>query len=260
MGKPLKNPPVYFTVAQARFNVLLKLADYLPSIQESLRRAGYPAFTHHSATALQVNLQDGQPVPQTVPYEQYLFANVEQTHCFVLSSEALTFQSTNYGTFESFSEDFLKGLSLVHEVVTLAFTDRVGLRYLDHIVPKEDEALELYLVPQVQGVGARLGGQPLHSYSETLCAFGDVLLRSRVLIQDGGLMFPPDLLPQGMAVQARFLATQGKHAVLDTDGYIQGRQLFELDEVGRQLHGIHEVIGAAFVATVTDHARNIWDE
>lgn len=30
MGEPLKNPPVYFTVAQVRFNMLLKLADYLP--------------------------------------------------------------------------------------------------------------------------------------------------------------------------------------------------------------------------------------
>lgn len=260
MGKPLKNPPVYFTVAQARFNVLLKLADYLPSVQESLRKVGYPAFTHHSATALQINLQDGQPVPQTVPYEQYLFANAAQTHCFVLSPDALTFQSTDYGTFESFSEGFLKGLSLVHETVTLAFTERVGLRYLDHILPKEGEALELYLAPQVQGMGARLGGQPLHSYSETLCAFGHLQLRSRVLIQDGGLLFPPDLLPQGMAVQPKFLETQGRHAVLDTDGYVQGRRLFELDGVERQLSDIHKVIFAAFVATVTDHARNVWDE
>jgi uncharacterized protein (TIGR04255 family) len=260
MGKPLKNPPVYFTVAQVRFNALLKLADYLPSIQEALRRAGYPAFTQHSSVALQFIVQDGQPVPQPVPHEQYLFANVAQTHCFVLNPEALTFQSTDYGTFELFSQALLKGLALMHEVVTLDFTERVGLRYLDHVFPKTGEGLNQYLAPEVQGMSARLGGQPLHSYSETVSAFGDIKLRSRVVVQEGGLSFPPDLLPRGMAVQARFVQAEGKHAVLDTDGFVEGRQLFSLETVGQQLHEIHEVIGTAFRATVTEHALNVWDE
>ena len=98
MGLPLKKPPVYFTVAQVRFNPLLKLSDFLPSIQEALRKLGFPAFTVHSTIALQFAVQDGQTVPQPVPHEQYLFANVEQTHCFVLSSDSVTFQSTDYGT------------------------------------------------------------------------------------------------------------------------------------------------------------------
>jgi uncharacterized protein (TIGR04255 family) len=129
MGAPLNNPPVYFTVAQVRFNPLLKLPDFLPSIQEALRKFGFPAFTVHSTIALQFAVQDGQTVPQPIPHEQYLFANVEQTHCFVLSSDSLTFQSTDYGTYESFSDVFLEGLALIHKEVALAFTDRVGLRY-----------------------------------------------------------------------------------------------------------------------------------
>lgn len=260
MGTPLKNPPVYFTVAQVRFNPLLKLADYLPSIQEGLRKAGYPAFTAHSTIALQFMVQGGQTVPQPVPREQFLFANVEQTHCFVLSSDALTFQSTNYGTYELFSEAFLKGLALVHEVVTFDFTDRVGLRYLDHVFPKAGDSLSLYLAPEVQGLSVRLGGQSVHSYSEALNVVGDVKLRARVVIQDGGLAFPPDLLPQGMAVQARFAQAQGMHAILDTDGFVEGRKLFSLDDVGHHLQDIHEVIGDAFRATVTDHARAVWSE
>jgi uncharacterized protein (TIGR04255 family) len=260
MGKPLKKPPLYFTVAQVRFNVLLKLADYLPAFQECLRKSGFPAFTTHTGIALQINIRDGKPVPQPVPHEQYLFANVAQTHCFVLSPEALTFQSTDYGTFELFSGTFLKGLELLDNQVHLDFTERVGLRYLDHVVPKPGESLAQYLAPEVQGMSARLGGEPLHSYTETLSAFGDVRLRARVVIQEGGLGFPPDLLPQGMVVQSRFLQVQGKHAVLDTDGFVEGRTLFSLDTVGQHLGSIHEVISTAFQATVTPHARNIWDE
>lgn len=260
MGLPLKKPPVYFTVAQVRFNPLLKLADFLPSIQEALRKLGFPAFTVHSTIALQFAVQDGRTVPQPVPHEQYLFANVEQTHCFVLSSDSLTFQSTDYGTYELFSEVFLQGLALVHTEVALAFTDRVGLRYLDHVSPKAEDSLSLYLAPEVQGLSARLGGQPVHSYSEALNTVGKVMLRARVVIRNGGLGFPPDLVPQGMAVQQRFTQAEGVHAILDTDGSVEGRALFSLEAVHQHLHTIHEVIGAAFRATVTDHARAVWSE
>jgi uncharacterized protein (TIGR04255 family) len=258
MGTPLKNPPVYFTVTQVRFNTLLKLSDYLPSIQEGYRKAGYPAFSTHNSVAVQFVIQDGQAVPQPVAREQFLFANVEQTHSFVLSSDALTFQSTNYGTYESFSSAFLKGLKLVHEVVSLDFTERVGLRYLDHVFPIVGESLDLYLAPEVRGLGARLAGAAVHSYAEALNVMGDVQLRARVIIQDGGLAFPPDLLPQGMALQERFMQAQGLHASLDTDGSIEGRKLFSIETVAEQLESIHKVIGAAFNATVTEHALSVW--
>lgn len=260
MGAPLKNPPVYFTVAQVRFNTLLKLVDYLPSIQEGLRKAGFPAFSTHSSVAIQIAIQDGQPVPQPVAREQYIFANAAQTHSFVLSTDSLTFQSTNYGTYELFSSAFIKGVGLVHDVVTLDFTDRVGLRYLDHVFPRAGDDLSLYLAPEVRGLSAHLGGTPIHSYAEAFNHLGEVQLRARVVIQGGGLAFPPDLLPQGMAVQPRFAQAEGVHAILDTDGFIEGRQLFAIDTVDQQLQAIHRVIGSAFGATVTKHAIAVWSE
>ena len=103
MGTPLRKPPVYFTVVQARFNALLKLEDYVPSIQEAMRKAGYPDFTTHKSVAVQIAAQDGQVTPSTVPVEQSLFGNADKTHSFVLDRNALTLQSTRYGTFEDFS-------------------------------------------------------------------------------------------------------------------------------------------------------------
>jgi uncharacterized protein (TIGR04255 family) len=128
------------------------------------------------------------------------------------------------------------------------------------VFPKAGDSLALYLASGVQGLSTQLGGQPVHSYSEALNAVGNVMLRSRVVIQNGGLGFPPDLLPQGMAVQQRFQQAQGMHAILDTDGSVEGRALFSLDAVRQHLHSIHEVIGAAFKATVTEHALEVWNE
>jgi uncharacterized protein (TIGR04255 family) len=260
MGTPLKNPPVYFTVAQVRFNAILKLTDYLPSIQDALRKAGYPAFSTHNSIVIQLTAPDGQPAPKPMPREQFLFANTQQTHCFILGADSLTLQSTDYGTYEQFSTAFLKGLELVHTQVALDFTERIGLRYLDFVLPKPADDLNNYLAPEVRGLGTHLGGNPIHSYTEAFNRLNDVQLRARVVIQEGSLAFPPDLTPQGMEPQQRFAQASGLHAILDTDGFVQGRLMFSLDTVQQKLACIHNVIGTAFRATVTDHALAVWNE
>lgn len=265
MGTPLKNPPVYLTLAQARFNPVLKLVDYVPSVQEGMRKAGYPAYSQQSSVVMRLpNSQEVEQQPSALPqpaqHVQYFFSNAAQTHSFVLSADALTFQSSDYGTYEKFSAQFLDGLALVHEVVKLDFTERVGLRYLDHVAPRKGESIDQYLVPEVLGLGARLGGQVLHAFSETFCAIDKVRLRSRVLVQGGGLVFPPDLLPHGVKVQDRFLQHSEVSAMVDTDGAVEGRELFAMDAVRAYLTAIHAVIGESFKRTVTPDALKAWDE
>jgi len=260
MGKPLKKPPVYFTVVQARFNALLKLGDYVPPIQEAMRKSGFPDFRNHKSVEVQITANDGQLTPSTVSTEQFLFGNTAKTHDFVLTRNALTLQSTRYGTFEDFSTVFLKGLALVHGQVQLDFTERVGLRYLDHIAPQRNDSLDRYLVPGAFGIGSHLDGKSVYSFSETLRRMGDVQLRARVLIQEGELAFPPELAPQGMMVDERFLKYSGHHAVLDTDGFVEDRMPFAVDDVGERLRDIHGAVSAAFKAIVTKHALKVWDE
>ena len=260
MGNPLKKPPVYFTLAQVRFNTLLKLGEYLPSIQDALRKEGFPDFVTRRSVVLQVAMQDSQAVPTPVAHEAYFFGTADKTRCFVLSAGALALQTSEYGTFEEFSSMLLTGLGLIHQVVQLDFTERVGLRYLDQVVPKVTDNLAQYLAPEVLGLSASLGGKPVHSFSETFNEVGNVQLRSRVLIQDGGLSFPPDIQPDGMVINPRFLADTGHHAMLDTDGFIEAREEFSADTVGQQLNTIHDVVRLAFRATVTPYAFNVWDE
>lgn len=259
MGNPLKNPPVYFAIAQVRFNALLKIGEYVPTIQEAMRKAGFPGFVTRSSMILQVSIQDGQAVPTPAKHESFFFGTADQAHCFVLGADALTLQSTKYGTFEEFSAMFLKGLERVHQVVSLDFTERVGLRYLDHVEPKNADQLDQYLAPQVMGLSSTLGGESMHSYSETLNSVGKVRLLSRVVIQNGALSFPPDVQPEGMIVDPRFLSHVGHHALLDTDGFVEGREVFSTEIVGQQLNDIHEVVRVAFRATVTDHAFDVWN-
>ncbi|MDP3708899.1 MAG: TIGR04255 family protein [Polaromonas sp.] len=260
MGTPLKNPPVYFTLVQVRFNAILKLSEYLPSIQDEMRKTGFPDFVTRKSMVLQIATQDGKTIPTTATTERFFFGTTDKKHCFVLAAEALTLQSTDYGTFEAFSAMFLKGLLLVNQMVQLDFTARVGLRYLDHVTPKNNDTLDDYLAEEVRGLSARLSGKALHSFTETLHEVDGVRLLSRVVIQDGSLPFPPDMQPEEMSINPRFLSYSGRHAMVDTDGFIEGREVFSADHIGKQLNAIHDVIRIAFRAVVTEHAFNVWDE
>lgn len=264
MGTPLKNPPVYFTLVQAKFNPVLKLADYAPSVQESMRKAGYPVYTQLNSVAVRLptaqEMQQQPPVaPQPVIHVQHLFANLEQTHSFILGTDALTFQSSDYGDYDKFSGQFLEGLAVVHEAMKLDFTDRIGLRYLDHIAPRAGEHIETYLVPEVLGLGARLGGAVMHAFSETYCSVGSVGLRARVLVQGGGLVFPPDVTPHGVKVLDRFQQPSHISAMVDTDGFVEAREVFSMEGVRAHLDAIHEVIGKSFKQTATPAAFDIWN-
>lgn len=265
MGTPLKSPPVYFTICQVRFNQLLKLAEYLPAIQEGFRKAGYPAYEAQSNLVIQMVNQSPQggkpeqmqPMPST--HNSYQFGNLESTHSFILDSQALTLQSTKYGCFEEFSAEFMKGLRIVHETVDLSFTERIGLRYLDRVVPLQGDSLEQYLVQEVHGLLNRLGGQGLFTYSEAMSQKDDVKLRARVVIQGGGLAFPPDVQPGNMVVDARFHDYQGVSAILDNDGFVEKREAFSYDMLAAHLNKIHDMVDIAFRAAVTDYAFVAWD-
>lgn len=70
----------------------------------------------------------------------------------------------------------------------------------------------------------------------------------------------PITKPVGMAIEPRFTKVNGKHAIIDTDGFVQRRELFSLEGIVKHLNEIHNVISAAFRATVTPKALKVWDE
>ncbi len=259
MGTVLHSPPVYLTLAQVRFNPVLALSDYVPTIQEAFRRAGYTDFKRLNLVSIQLGSNSGGgSAPVALPCERFQFGDAAATQVFMLDAQGLTLQSTDYGNFEAFCSRFMAGLSIVHEAVGLAFTERVGLRFLDRVMPQAGETLQQYLVGSAHGLNSCLAGRPLHSYMEALNEVGGIKLLARVVVQDGPLAFPPDIQPNEMKVQSRFASFVGPSAILDNDGFMECRELFSLEAVEQQLRAIHEVVAAAFKATVTPHALATW--
>ena len=261
MSLPLKSPPVYFTVAQIRFNTVLTLADFIPVMQEKMRQEGFSDFSRQQTVVLQISGSGSPLEPQH--QDRFTFGTFDRKHLFLLDRGALTLQSTDYGAYEGFSQMFLHGLTIVDNAMRLDFTERVGLRYLDRVVPREGETVADYLVPGVlgaKGLLSEMGAKTLHTYTETLSWVGDVQLRARVVMQDGPLSFPPDLAAEGMALNPRLAEGSGWHAIIDSDGMVEGRTVFSIDDVAARLGKIHQVIGRAFRETVTSRAFQVWNE
>lgn len=263
MGKKLNNAPVYYTVAQVQFNPVLNLEAYIPAIQAKMREAHFPDYRQEVTQRIVLpfgGMEQGQMgAPTVTPQSRSLFGDIAGRSMFLLETNALSFQTTDYDTFKSFSATLLMGLGILHEALRLDFVERIGLRYLDAIQPsKEGESLREFLVPEVLGHALRGEGQLHQSVSETITATQAGQLVSRVLIRQGAVGLPMELSGLAPTIAPRFTQHQGLHAIVDTDASITHREAFELTKVESRLASLHGEIDKSFQATVTAHAVASW--
>ena len=261
MGRHMKNAPVYFMIAQIRFNPILDLGKYLPEIQGQMRASGFPDFKEEVAQQFTLAFGKGESgkVSPPVSSVRYIFGNIDGTAGFVLTNNALAFQTTAYVTFEDFLRMFLDGLGTVHEQLRLDFTERVGLRYLDAVLPNAGEKLSDYLIPEVLGVSHVLEGNvPVHAFSETMFAMDAGHLVSRVLVRNGQVGLPPEIGEIAPKLAPKFTVFTGTHAILDSDAFHGGREAFDTSVIGRRLTELHAEIVKVFKTVATAHAFSVW--
>ena len=263
MSSQMKNAPVYFTIGQIRFNPILSLPTFIPGIQDNFRKHGFADFkkavTMTFAFSSGGNKDSESQMPPPQPVERFLFSDISNTQNFQLDQGSLSFQSTKYEVFEKFAAELMKGLQIVNEMVGgLSFVERVGLRYLDAVTPKQGENLSQYLIPEALGLYGRLKGRTKHTFCETLTESPDASVVSRVVTQEGQIGFPPDLVLNQLNIAQSFANFTGVHAVLDTDAFFAERMAYNAAEVEKRLDKLHDRIMEAFRALVTDHALGVW--
>lgn len=252
--------PVFYTLAQVQFNPIAQMSDYVARLQERLRRSGFPDFRAENQFELTIRrLEESQPDVQPQQHMRWSFTNAQRTEGYLLLSNTLVFHTTAYDTFKDFLQKILSGLKLVHEIVELAYVERIGLRYLDAVAPMNDDTLlQKYLNPSLLGLSATLEGSLGHSFTETVTVVEGGTLVTRAVITDGTLAMSPDLFPLQLELGPKFAAINGRNAVLDMDYFVAKRNSFNLMEIEAQLLKAHDIITNAFKVSVTDYAREMW--
>lgn len=264
MGKKLSNAPVYFALVQVRHNPVTRLNAYAQDIQDEMRKAGYPDQRESIAISFAFTpsgLADQQPIPEQ--NKRWIFFNADNTKGFIVEPTAITFHTTNYDTSETFFADFLKGVSIVHKHVGLDYIDRIGLRYLDAVVPPNGLGqLNEFLTPTVLGlIETNNNIKVSQSISETHFSTSDcnVLARTIILNNKGPIGFPMDIQLNGVVLAEKFRAINSEHAILDTDASIESRKQFDMELLSGELKKLKSGTRKAFDLLVTKDALRFWD-
>lgn len=268
MSTKMSNAPVYYALAQAHFNPVAAMAKYVDQIQDRLRLEGYPLFGRQEVMQLAFP-EAGQAQPQGPQIQQavsWLMTRSDRQAGFILGPSTITYHTTHYQTHQEFIAELLRGLQAVHETVSLDHVSRLGLRYLDAVLPRDGETVEQYLANGLHGIDFNAGhATRQHAMSETVFTTGQHplvpqgTLVVRVYRAVAPLGFPPDMLPDGLQIAPPFDIKEPRaHAIIDTDHYAQGRMPVEMEPLREQLLALHATIKSVFNATTTDHARRAW--
>lgn len=265
MGTPLSRAPLYYVLAQVRYNDIPKLENYLPDLQEQFTKKKFALFERTELPLINFIIEPSGTVKEA-PVEkvsQYRFSNIDKTAGFILSKDALSFQTTAYKHFSDFSENFKTGLIILSSILQrdeepiLQFSTRLGVRYLDAIFDGDQPPLTHSLQTPAQAMLNRLHGKLQHQFNEIVLAEEQVRLTTRILIKEGAIAFPPDLLPFSLKLPSR-LQQQGLHATLDIDCAVEENAEFAVDSLIVKLTNIKSKASEAFKQIVTTEALTAW--
>lgn len=251
--------PVFYTLTHIQFNPIAQMSEYVASLQGRLRRNGFPDFKADQQIELTIRqLDKPQAEIYQHPQTRWSFTNIDRTEGYLLLTDALVFHTTQYETFDVFLKKAILGLKLIHEIVELDYIERIGLRYLDAIVPMDNDNLQEYLNTSLLGLSTNINGQLIHSFTQTASVINDGTLITKSVITDSGLAMSPDLLPLYLEIQPRFTKIDVRNAVLDTDYSIAQRNSLDFAKIEERLLAAHDIVTEAFNASTTEYAKKKW--
>lgn len=265
----LSKAPVFYVVAQVTYSPVLKLESLIPELQDLLRKAGFPGYKIIKQSVFEVEVHANTATPAETSVNQvesisHIFASRDQTESFVVSADNIAYQTVEYDTIDEFQEKLSRGISAIKDVLAPDSFTRIGLRFLDAVVPPDNVDLSVYVRPQFLGLQNTLEDNwaTIYTFSETLVLRNDRQTKVRALTKSGQLAFPPDLSTTAPPLPQRFSSVSGIHALLDSDASItaaEGKaQNFEQEIILGCLRDLKTDIRDTFHAVVTEQAIQDW--
>jgi uncharacterized protein (TIGR04255 family) len=252
----LEQAPLVYALCEIRFPAVLKMAGFVPDIQERLRRQ-YENFDRETLRGFQF-----APAGPPVALEEQMrwrFEARDHRSGYLLSINSLIFHATTYVDFDHFIPEVMRGFDAVVDIAQISRVQRVGLRYVDLITGSADAAVERFVEPQLLGFNAGL--------SDVQEEVAQQLLRVKTSI--GRLVFkisrgphsnplPGDLLPLTLAA-ARTPDPTRVSIFFDTDHYAENLDLpAETKAVEAVIRQLKIPIARAFKNAVTPFAVSQW--
>jgi uncharacterized protein (TIGR04255 family) len=194
--RKLTKAPITQALCQVRFSTIRDMATYVPKVQVALRKDGYRL----DMSAQVQEIVFGAQGPQTKLFDRWEFLNVEKTRSAVITEQFAAFQTTAYIDFDHFVPEVIKLMEALTGAGADILITRIGLRYVNAIIPSQGKSWTNYLNPSLHGIKLASLTGPLaayHVFGET--AHGRLL--ARMTQNTEGLLVPIEMGQQNLALQ-----------------------------------------------------------
>jgi len=249
----LESSPLVYVLAQVVISPILSMQDYIPTIQEKLRHKGYIKYKHSPTQEIILG-----PQIQVASLNRWFFTDRDEQEAVIISPQFIVLETTNYNVFDTFIQSFKEVLIIFQEITNATLAERIGLRYVDVIRPKEGQALSDYLQPGLLGIPAEQLGASKSLYrfeANALTSAGGLVLR--LFQSDNGSYLPPDISLE--SVKPTLQIEQGETVtVLDIDNFSLQQCDFVTDDLVKSMWQLHDYTDRAFKAAVTETAFHFW--
>lgn len=260
------NAPLAYVLAEVRFEPVLEIEKYVPPLQTRLRK-NYPRFNRIEQvavlqTASQQEVQSSSLQARLPP--RWEFGSDSNHVGVILLQHSLVFHTTTYETYPIFSQAWREVMTQVGECIPNLFTKRIGLRYLDFILPNAGETPEDYAVDRLRCDPEP--GLPYQSHHGLTLAQYDLekgSLGVRYLRGTGQPKLPPDLAELSLhpsVIMQRAVDAEQPTAVLDIDRFMELSAAYDVETLSGQFERLNDDVRKVFKALTTDHARTVWSE
>lgn len=264
---PLSQQPLALVLGQVRFSPIRQMERYIPEIQEVFRQHDFPV--ERAGKFQQINFGPNAGVPvEVIEQQRWEYRSKDETWSILVTQDSVVLQTTAYDKFEGFVESFRHAVRTVlatTEHDRLGIVQRVGLRYVDVVQPREGEDFRTYLRPGLHGTADAVfqpGTHRMHMESTGRTNVGDDVTGTmilRIVQDDQGFSLPPDLI--GGAPKHAARAKRGTLVTLiDMDHYIEGTFNPDTDWIAARAFEMHDHIIETFHDhVVTETAIEVWE-
>lgn len=259
---PWKNAPLGYAVAEVAISPHYTLQHHIPAVQQALRSV-FPRTTEGFGLRLEMNAPNAAPQPQQEQFWQLTAA--DNSRGVQVGTRAFALHATEYTTYEAFSADLERMLRAVSGAEIGAFVERIGIRYIDYILPSEGHRPEEYVAESLRGIALPRAGQAQNATWAGTYAVDSSFVNLRILAPaPPGMLFPPNFAAMALSKPSRM--TQAEHdyvnvrpfGIVDTDCFCRVDAILEVDTLMTGFNQLHELTSSTFKAVMSDLARKEW--
>ena len=272
MSSPMgvwRNAPLAYVLAEVRTELIAELTEYLPKIASRLRER-FPLQREVSSIRLVAT-----PTGMTINPMQgkgWELATVDRRMAVLIRPNGLVLHTTKYeGGSKAFLPMLADVLTMFAEVVPAVFVNRIGLRYVDFVIPREGETPEAYVSGRLNpdfGVGR--GDRPYSGMIVSAYGREKGTLTLRYMRGHGQPELPSDLDGLELTPSPLMRGKDGKTSISDIlpTAAIDTDRMYLFDPVEQlnaakiiALYGdMHQDISGFFKNNViTEYANSIWN-